>query len=152
MEDKKKFNVIDVLIILLVAVVIVVGAFVVRQAMNGSDGETKMIVVEVTERKKSFCDILKKDDLAYDGVENVKLGKVVDFEVKPAQIDSTSSSDGTIKRTTIPERYDILLSLEIPQDTEIQVGKQLWIETSLYKCDGYVIKVDDGGKAAEKNK
>lgn len=148
--EKKKFNVIDTLIVVFVIVVIAGGAFAVRQFMNRGDGETKTIVVEVTERKESFCSILKKDDVAYDGVENVKLGNVVDYEVKPAEIDSISSLNGTIKHTVIPERYDILLTLEIPQETDIQVGKQLWIETSLYKCDGYVVEVNDGGKAAEK--
>lgn len=146
----KKLNAIDIIIILFAAVIIAAVAMVVRQFAGSGDGEMKKIVVEVTERKETFCNILKKEDIAYDGVENVKLGKVVDFEVKPAEIDSISSIDGTIKHTSIPERYDILLTIEVPQETEVPVGKQLWIETSLYKCDGYVIEVDDGGKEAEK--
>ena len=147
--EKKKFNAVDVIIILFVVIIIAVVAFIVRQFINSGEGEMKRIVVEVTEQKDTFCDILTKGDIAYDGVENVKLGTVVDFEVKPSEIDSISSLDGTIKHTSIPERYDIFLTIEVPQETEAPVGKQLWIETSLYKCDGYIIEVDDGGKAAE---
>ena len=146
---KKKFNAVDAIIILFAVIIVAAVAFIVRQFINSGDGEMKRIVVEITEQKESFCNILTKNDVAYDGVENVKLGTVVDFEVKPSEIDSISSLDGTIKHTTIPERYDILLTLEVPQETEAPVGKQLWIETSLYKCDGYILEVDDGGKAAE---
>lgn len=146
---KKKFNVIDILIILFIVLAVGGGTFAVRSFMNRGSGETKQIVLEVTDKEENFCKVIKKDDEVYDGVENVKLGKVVDFEIKDAEIDSISSIDGTIKHTKIPERYDILLTIEIPQETDVQVGKQLWIESSMYKCSGYILEVNDGGREAE---
>lgn len=145
----KKFNAIDVIIILFVAVVLVGGTFFVKNFMNGDSGETKKIVIEVLDNEKSFCDIIKTGETAYDGVENVKLGEIVGVEIKPAETDSFSSLDGVIKHTTIPERYDMLLTLEIPQETDVLVGKQMWLETPTYKCSGYILEINDGGREAE---
>ena len=146
---KKKFNALDVLIAVLIVVVCAGGIFVVRQLMSPADEGTKTIVVEVNDKKESFCDVLKKDDKVMDGVENVELGTIVDFEVKPAETDSISTLDGVISRTTVPERYDVKFVIEIPQSTEVQVGKMLWLETNFYKCSGYILEINDGGKVAE---
>lgn len=148
METRKKLNSIDVIIVLIAVILIAGGAYAIKQFAGSGEEKSKTIVVEVREQKESLCNILKKDDIAYDGVENVKLGKVVNYEVLPAEIDSISTLSGTIENVLIPERYDILLTIEVPESTKVQVGKQLWIETSLYKCSGYVLEVDDGGKAA----
>lgn len=145
----RKFNAIDILIIFFAAVVIVGGTFAVNKFMNRESGETKQIVLEVLDNKKSFCDIVKTGETVYDGVENVQLGQIIAVETKPAETDSFSSIDGVIKHTTIPERYDMYLTIEIPQETDVLVGKQLWLETAAYKCSGYILEVNDGGKAAE---
>ena len=147
---KKKINALDVFIVILVVVVCAAGVFVIRQFINPADEGTKTVVVEVNDKKESFCEILKKNDKVMDGVENVELGTIVDFEVKPAETDSISTLDGVISRTRVPERYDVKFVIEIPQSTEVQVGKMLWLETNFYKCSGYILEINDGGKVAEK--
>lgn len=139
----KKYNIIDILIVCLIAAVVAGGIFAVRQFTKESETETKTIVLEIRQQKDSFCKVIKKGDVVYDGVENTKLGAVKDFEIKPAETDGKSALDGTIKRVQIPERYDILLHIEAPKDTDVQVGKQLWIETSLYKASGYILGVTE---------
>ena len=138
---KKKINVLDILIILFLAVVVVAGAMLVKGFMSSESTETKIIVVESTKLKQSFCDNLTTGETAFDGVQNVELGKVVDCEVKPCEVDSISADDGTVKRVKYPERFDALISIEVPKQTDVQVGKQLWIETQTYKCSGYVIEI-----------
>ena len=146
---KKKFNALDIFIIVAVIIVCAAGIYVVRQFMNPAEEGTKTVVVEVNDKKESFCKILKKNDEVMDGVENVDLGTIIDFEVKPAETDSISTLDGVISRTTVPERFDIKMTIEIPQSTEVQVGKMLWLETDFYKCSGYILEINDGGKVAE---
>ncbi len=141
--EKKRFNIIDVLIVLVIVVVAFGGIAVIKQLTKETDMETKTILLEIKKQKQSFCDIIKKDDTVYDGVENTKLGKVKNFSIKPAETDGFSKLDGTIKKVNVPERYDIYLEIEAPKDTDVQVGKQFWIETSVYKASGYILGVTE---------
>ncbi len=139
----KKYNIIDVLIVIVIAAIIGGGIFAVRMLTKEDNTETKTIQLEITEQKESFCKIIKEGDEVYDGTENKKLGKVVNFEIKTAQKYGKSAIDGTIKKSEIPDRFDILLDIEAPKDTDVQVGKQMWIETSTYKASGYILGVTE---------
>lgn len=139
--DKKRFNIIDLIIALVIVAVVFAGAYAVKLMSADGNTETKVITLEIKQQKESFCKVVKKDDVAYDGTTNTKLGKVVDFKIQPAESDCRSTKDGTIKKSVIPERYDIYIDIETPKDTDVQVGKQMWIETSVYKAGGYILGV-----------
>lgn len=139
----KKFNIIDVLIVVLIAVIAAGGIFAVKQLTKEKDTETKIIVLEIREQKESFCDVVKIGDTVYDGTDNKELGKVKDFEIKQAEKDGKSTVDGTVKHSEVPDRFDILLDIEASKNTDVQVGKQMWIETSAYKASGYVLGVTE---------
>lgn len=143
MKGKKKINILDVIIVIFVVGVVLGATALVQSFAGDSVSETKTVVVEATQLKESFCNILKTGEIAYDGVQNVKLGEVIDYEIKPCEKDSVSVKDGTIKRVKVPERYDVLITVEIPAETEIVVGKQMWLETSIYKCSGYVLEINE---------
>lgn len=138
---KKKINILDIVIVIALIIVVAAGAFFVNAIRNKPEGETKFITVEVRETKDFYKDIIKVGDIAYDGVQNTKLGEVREFKVGPAMTDGISTLTGEVERTEIPDRYDILLKIEVPAETEVQVGKQMWIETALYKCDGFILEV-----------
>lgn len=139
----KKFNIIDILIVVLAVIIVVGGIFAVKQFTKETDTEKKTIVLEIKEQKDEFCKVIKSGDIVYDGTDNKELGKVKSFEIKPAVKDGKSLLDGTIKSTEIPERYDILLDIETAKDTDVQVGKQMWIETAVYKASGYILGVTE---------
>lgn len=142
MNKTKKFNAVDVLIVLFVLVLIVGGAYAVKRYNANGTEETKTILIEAKELKKSICDAVLKDDIAYDGTKNTKIGKITDFEVKQATTSSISSKEGIVKTVEIPERYDLYLEIEVPKNTEIQIGEHFWIETSNLKCNGYVLGIE----------
>lgn len=144
---KRKFNAVDLIIVIFILIVIAGGIFAVRMLGSEKTIETKTIVVELTKQKEYFTKIIKKGEIAYDGVENTRLGEVVDFKIENAKSDGISTLDGTVGRSPFPERYDIMLTIEVPESTDVQVGKQMWIETNTYKCNGYVLQVTDAGKA-----
>ncbi len=139
---KIKFNLIDILVVVLVLALIAGGVFFAKSYNKNEEQGTKTIVLEAKELKKSICDVVKTDDIAYDGTKNTRLGEIVDFEVKPAMTDSISSRDGVVKKVEIPERYDLYLTIEVPQNSDIQIGEHFWIETSVFKCNGYVLEIN----------
>ena len=141
--EKRKFNLTDIIIVLFVAAVVAVSAYMINRYAEPETGETKTIVLEVTSQKKAFCDAVKKDDIAYDGVQNVELGRIVDYEIKPAVTDSVSLNSGEVVRAEIPDRYDVFLKIEVPKESDVRVGKQLWVETSIIKCSGYILEVNE---------
>lgn len=147
MENKRKFNAVDLIIVLFVLALVVAGSFAVKLLRTEKTVETKIIVVELTKQKEFFTKIIKTGEIAYDGVGNTKLGEVIDFEVSDAMSDGISTLKGEVDRSLFPERYDIKLTIEVPKTTDVQVGKQMWIETPTYKCNGYVLDVADKGGA-----
>lgn len=142
-EKMKKFNIIDVLIVVFVAAVVAVGMLAVNRFTKDEATETKTVILEITDQKEGFCSVIKEGEIVYDGTENTKLGTVTSYEIKPCEKYGTSLIDGTVKRSEVPDRYDILLYIEAPKDTDVQVGKQMWIETSMYKASGYILGVTE---------
>lgn len=150
MSEKKKFNAVDLIIVILVIIIAAGGFFAVKHFTGKSSEETKTIVLETKKKKKDFCDVIKTGEIAFDGVQNVELGKIEGVEIKPAVEDTISVLDGSIKSAEIPNRYDAYITIEVPESCDVAVGKQVWIETGTYKCDGYVVEVNYNGKAADK--
>lgn len=148
MSEKKKFNAVDLVIVVLVIAIAAGGFFAIKMFSEKSEEQTKIIVLETKKKKESFCEIIKPGETAFDGVQNTELGKITDVQVKPAVEDIISVVDGSITNAIVPNRYDVYITIEVPESSEVAVGKQFWIETKTFKCDGYIVKVDDNGKAA----
>ena len=143
---KRKFNALDLLIVIIVLAFVAGGIFAVRTFTTEKTGETKIITVEVVKQKEYFTKVIKEDDVVYDGVKNVKMGKIVGYEVNNSMIDGFSAIEGTVDRVDYPGRFDILISIEVPVSADVQVGKQMWFETSTYKFGGYILGVEEGEK------
>lgn len=139
----KKFNIIDVLIVVLIAAVVGGGIFAIKMFTRETETETKTVILEISDQKESFCSVIKENEIVYDGTENTKLGEVIKYEIKPCEKYGKSMVDGTVKSSEIPGRYTVLLYIKTPKDTDVQVGKQMWIETSIYKASGYILGVTE---------
>lgn len=150
MSEKKRFNAVDLIIVISVIAIAAVGFFAVKHFTGKTSEETKTIVLETKKKKEGFCDVVKVGEVAFDGVQNTELGKIKYVNFKPAVEDTISVLDGSIKSAEIPNRYDVYITIEVPADSDVAVGKQMWIETGTYKCDGYIVEVNYDGKAEDK--
>lgn len=140
---KKKFNVIDGLIILFLAAVVAVGMVYVRRISKPAEEGTKTIVLEVREKKELFASVMQEGDQLWDGTQKKEFGVLKSVEKRPARKDVVSQKDGTIRSVEIPERYDIYLTVEVPESEKVNVGKGLWLESQRYKCNGYILEVSE---------
>ncbi len=142
--SKKRFNIIDALIVLVILCVAVFGTYFVKQFTTKEIEDTKTIVFEVTKVKESLSDYIVEGDVVYDGTQNTELGKIVSFEAMPAATTGTDIKTGKLIKTTVPNKYDYLITIEADKNKELQVGKHLWIETGHFKAEGYVVEIEDG--------
>ena len=142
--EKKRFNFLDLLIILFCVLVLAGGTLFLtsrgKKAVKKPE-ETMLAVLEVKEQYGAFESMLSRGETLYDNVQNVEFGTLEDYTIVPSVATTISQKDGTVRKTEIPDRYDFHLVLRIPKDEKIVVGKNLSLKAKLYKCAGYVIEI-----------
>lgn len=144
--EKKRFNVLDWLIVLFCIAVLAGGAWFLTSRGKSADksaDKTVVAVLEVKEQYGAFETMLKHGEVLYDKVQNVEYGVLEDYEILPATKTTVSQLDGTVRNVEIPDRYDFHLSIRVPESEKVVVGKNLSLKAKLYRCSGYVIEVRD---------
>lgn len=152
MSEKKHLNLLDFLIILLAAAILAGGAFFLisrQKNSHPSDEPTKLIVLEVKEQYGAYETMLKRGETLYDNIQNEEFGTLVDYKIQASVATTISQTDGTVRKTDIPDRYDFHLTIRVPESKSIVVGKSLSLRGKLYKCAGYVIGVSQDDTAAD---
>lgn len=142
----KKFNVIDIIIVVALVAAVCAG-FILTGGSDGADGATKLITLEIPEKREGFSENVVIGDKAIDKVEKNELGVVTAVEVKPCEKNSYDRDNGGIVKTAIPMRENIYVTIETDADTEIEVGKSLSVITKHFSGAGYVVGVEyfEGG-------
>lgn len=142
--EKKRFNLLDFLILLFCLLILAGGTWFLtsrgKKAAEKTD-ETILAVLEVKEQYGAFETMLSRGEILYDNIQNVAFGTLEDYSIVPTVVTTVSKIDGSVHKTEIPERYDFHLVLRVPKDEKIVVGKNLSLRAKLYKCTGYVIEV-----------
>ncbi len=137
-------NLIDLLIILAAALIIVFGYMFLNSSVNEPVEQKKQLVtVEITRRRESFCQNIKAGDVAIEVVNNVPIGVVKGVSYEPSVEHFVSDKDGSIKKITVPERFDAKVIVEVSADEEIEVGKLLSLRTKSFVGSGYVLSVEE---------
>lgn len=141
----KRFNIIDILIVL--AVILIAAAALVMSggSKTGEDTESgvKTVVLEVTETHEGLWRSVTVGDKVTEKVEKKQIGKITDVSVKPATKASYDRRTGDAKIITLPEREDIYITMEVDKDADVAVGKSLSIVTKHFAGHGYVTRIDD---------
>ena len=142
MSTKKKFNITDALIILVVLVVAAAAVFVLSAKDASPQGKTKTIVVEFKEKTEEFCSIPQIGDNILDAATKQELGTLVDIKKEAASTNTTSVEEGKVVKTLIPNRYTLYLTIELNSATDsAKIGKSMYIQGRTYACSGYVVEV-----------
>lgn len=142
----KKFNVIDIIIVVVLLGAVCAG-FLLGGGSKADDGKTKLITLEIPEKREGFSENVVIGDKATDKVEKKEIGIVTAVEVKPCEKNSYDRDNGGIVKTAIPMRENVYVTIETDADTEIEVGKSLSIITKHFAGAGYVVGIEypDGG-------
>ena len=115
MKNKKiRFNVIDFLILLVIIIAVV--SIVFRSGLKDSvigarSNQTIEFTVRINNVQKDTFSIIQIDDVVYAQKDDAALGKITAKNYRPAETYIALDS-GEIKKTYIPDRYDIFLTIE----------------------------------------
>ncbi len=152
---KFKLNIIDVIVIFLI--VILVCASIVKFRNYNETGEensridTIVYNVKISNIRNYTVDAFEIGDVVYDSQMNVEIGKIIDKKYVEAKGYEALKS-GEIIETKIPNKYDMILTLEAPglisengyyanKSVEIKVGSEKIIETLYAKSGGMITDI-----------
>ena len=143
MSEKRRFNIVDILIVLVLAIVIAAACFLLtcQKEQDELAAVSKTVVFEAKEKTEEFCSLPKEGDIIWEGTKKVEFGRIKSVDKKPATTETTSLKDGTMVKAEIPDLYDLYLTIEVTNPSvDTSVGKMMWINSRLYKTNGYVIE------------
>lgn len=149
----KKFNFLDVLIVLAIVVVAIVGVGMLRGASGADQAEqTSKIIytVEETEATIEQVEAVTVGDRVSIGVNGVDSSIVTDITSKPAEKVTFDSLTGKYVKVEIPEKYTLQVTCEADAtvsdmaisagSTPIRVGAEFSLKGRGYAVIGYVVK------------
>lgn len=111
---KVKFNVMDIIIVLILLAAIGAGVLLLGGSSGEGRAETKTIElkVELGKQEEAFTKLPKVGDRADIGVKEKMNVTVTNVEIKPATTSSEDVLGGTRPIVEIQDRYDVLITLE----------------------------------------
>ncbi len=151
-KQKRRFNVVDALIILLILAVIAAAAvFVLSKGVGGRKSNTFEIeyVVELRTVRDEFADNIKVGDRLVDSAAKYQLGEVIAVSTSPATFTGTDLVNGALVYCNYPEHSDISLTVKASAETDsdgmyiidsgyrISVGSTMYIRTPDFVGTGY---------------
>ena len=148
-KKRPRFTIFDVLIAIVVVAVIAVIAYVLVIApMKGTGAEKQLdFVVEVQASTLDALDLVKEGDtVTISGKSEATLKGVTFTPAEKLVLDATS---GEYKKSLVPERYDILVTVTAPAsetdkdisvgNVPIKVGAKMSLEGRGYSINGAVL-------------
>lgn len=146
----KKFNAIDVIILLvIIAAVALAGAVKLTGVSTREEKDTKIVTLELVEKREDFAANIIVGDKVTDKIMNTVIGEVVGVETRPCEKNGYNQETGEPIVIKVPERVDVFVSMEVDVDEEIYVGKSLSVLTKHFTGSGYVVDVAENETDAE---
>ena len=152
---KIKFNVMDFLIIIILAVLVVAGSwFLVNHSRSAalSQNKTVEMTVELVDKKKEFTELPEVGDAVVLGEKEKMDAVVTKVEIKNALMLGYDLLEGRILESEIPDRYDVQITVqadgsESPAEVTIngngvRVGMGVAMKAKNWAGYGYAIAVD----------
>ena len=140
MANKKRWTVIDTLIVVVVVAVAAVAYLQFGRKNTHSEKATVEAVMLITSQEPEFADALT-------------VGVLKDFRVEPAKAMVYNSIDGTYKMEEIPNKIDVYATIELEcsvsdlaftvGSTDIKVGTSTPFRGKGYATYGYIIEINE---------
>lgn len=148
-----KFNILDLFIIVMIIVLGIGGFYKIRKT-NPTDiiiPKPVELKISVIEREKFGIDMMEEGDILKEYDTGTVLGEIKKIEVNPATAEVTNA-DGEIKIAEIPDRYDLLITIDgkaiitensiISGKSELRIGSKLVLRTKTYALDSIILEVN----------
>ena len=152
-ENKKRFNLIDLLII----VVIIGVVFVAWQYLSAGNKVVEGTVtykINILKTEQNVADEIQVGDKIFDSVKNFEIGEVKEIVVTDATESVYDEVNNVFKTVTVPERIDILITVEgngktdesgtVVNGYELTVGKKMYIKGSNFATEAIAWEIGGG--------
>lgn len=160
---KFKFNIIDILLLLVVvAAVAVLGILffsgnTATDLLSGNNPQEIYWEVELSKVREEFMDNIKEGDSVVDAVKLYSIGEVVSVSSVPTILNETNLQTGLIVSSVYPEHVNITVKVKANATQtetgysiggyEIAVGKQVSLRVPNYTGSGYCTGITVGDSA-----
>lgn len=154
-STKKKVNLLDLVIILMIVAAVVFGIGSLAGVWNKQQKATSERVtfsVELKQQDEALLDYIEEEQLLQDGVSKQVLGTVVAIHETPAERLVENHDEKTIVLAKVPDKVDIVIEAESVADVtesgikigsfDLKVGKQIHCIVGDAVADGTVIGID----------
>lgn len=149
-EKKRRFNYVDVILILLVIAAGVVGVkFLSKTSLVASEVPEVSFTVEVKNNPPAYKELIHEGDDIKDAIKGGTFGKVTGIEVVPNKEYMEDKINGAFVETSHEGREDVYITITGTPTTfgknimfasqEIKVGKQVFIKSKEYVGSGFIV-------------
>jgi len=134
---KLKFNWIDALIILVLISVGILGYRILKpsQVTNNIESRPVEVTIRIERVLMESINVINEGTIFSDKDTNLVFGKVIDKKIEDAY-DLVETSDGRIVKTKVPNRYNLLLTLEgdahVTEDFISLGGREVRLEGTIH--------------------
>ncbi|MBO5454043.1 MAG: DUF4330 domain-containing protein [Clostridia bacterium] len=152
-ENKKRFNLIDLLIIVVIIGVVFV-AWQYLSAGNKVAEGTVTYKINILKTEQNVADEIQVGDKIFDSVKNFEIGEVKEIVVTDATESVYDEVNNVFKTVTVPERIDILITVEgngktdesgtVVNGYELTVGKKMYIKGSNFATEAIAWEIGGG--------
>lgn len=155
--SKKKWNVVDYVILILVIAAIGAGAYLLKNTLNqhsqGNDTSTVTFEVFLQEQNPYMAEAVRAavgEELLLSQKEK-DYGTLKDVKVEPAKRAVQDKVSGTFREETLPNKYDITLVIESKAtvsdmgisigQTQVRTGTQMVVGNKEFAAAGYIFNL-----------
>ena len=158
-KTKLKFNLMDALLLLIIAAVAVALLYIFVwseqhsvDSLAGKETVRITFVVELTGLQEDYADKIEVGDTPSDSYKKVPLGVITAMESRPYIYTGTNLHDGTKVLSTVEDQVSLYLTIEtdaVPSGygytvsgSDMYVGRLLYLSFQDIVCAGYCIAMD----------
>lgn len=155
-DNKKKWTVIDTVIVLAVAGACAFAYNMFSTKTTGGEKTTIEAVVLMANSEPALAEAITVGDAVTISLTEKDSATLKDLRTEPAQTMSYNAEDGEYINTVIEDRVDIYATVEmdvsetdyafIAGSTKVKVGTKLPFRGKGYATEGYIIDITEGGK------
>ena len=151
---KKKFNIIDLLIILAAIIIGFIGIKFLRKTEVIAPQTVKVTYTyRSDEEEPEIANMIEENTEIYDSIKNYYMGKVIKKETIPATRDLYDEDSKAYKSSVVEGKENMILTIEadaiiqgkdilVDNQYDIKVGNQTFIKGKGFASRGYIIGVE----------
>lgn len=158
-KTKVKFNLMDALVLLAIALVALVLLYIFVwseqhsvDSLTGSESVRLSYVIEVTGLHEDYVDKIAVGDAPIDSSKKTPLGVITALETRPYTYTGTNLHDGTMVLSTVEDYVTLYITIEADAAVDgygytvsggdMYVGKLTYLSFTDIVCSGYCIALD----------